>query len=323
MPDVTMLPDGWTTRRPTLDDVPLILDMVQAADLASIGHVDFTADEVREALTKPHTDLDQDCWLAFDPGGRLMGWAYPDNTSGGPREFVEVYVHPDGGRPALRPLLDLLLQRVAVRAAAFGHDPITVRAGAIPSEKAWIEALTGAGFAFVKRYLRLTRPLTDLPRADVPAGVVVRPLAADDDAEMRRFHAVLEEAFVDSHDHEAIDYDRWRAKIAALPSVAFDEWFVAEVDGEWAGVLQSADQGVENGEGWVRMLAVRRPYRRRGVGGALLRRAFATYAAKGRTAAGLGVDLTNPTAPASLYRSVGLETSFEADMYERQLAAAR
>jgi mycothiol synthase len=323
MPVVTPLPGGWTTRRPTLDDVPLILELVQAADLAAIGYVDFSTDEVHEALTIPHTDPSVDSWLAFDPAGRLMGWAYPDNPSAGPREFIEVYVHPEGGQPALRPLLDLLLERVAHRATAFGHDPITVRAGTIPTEKAWVQTLTEAGFTFIKRYARLIRPLAGFSPAPPPPGVVVRPVDAADDAELRRFHVVLEEAFVDSLDHEPIDYPGFRARLAALPSVPWDEWFVAEVDGQWAGVLQSADQNVEQGEGWVKMLAVLRPYRRRGVGGALLHRAFAAYAAKGRTAAGLGVDLTNPTAPASLYRSVGLEPSYEADMYELTLPAAR
>jgi mycothiol synthase len=322
---VNPLPDGWTTRRPTLDDVPTILEMVQASDLAATGQIDFSAEDVREALTNPHTDPAQDCWLAFDPAGRLMGWAYPDNPSAGPRDFIEVYVHPQGGGPARRPLLDRLLDRVAVRAADFGHDPIVVRAGTIPTETEYVEALTDAGFTFVKRYARMTRPLTDADRTPPPPpdGVLVRPVDPDDDAELRHFHAVIQEAFVDSLDHAPVEYPAWREKLAKLPTVAYDEWFVAEVDGgAWAGVLQSADQSLEQNEGWVKMLAVLRPYRRRGVGATLLRRAFAAYAAKGRTAAGLGVDLANPTAPASLYRAVGLTPAYEADMYERKLAAA-
>jgi GNAT superfamily N-acetyltransferase len=213
----------------------------------------------------------------------------------------------------------MLLARVAERAAGFGHDRVTVRAGAVPSETAYVEALTEAGFTFIKRYARMTRSLVGFTSSEPPTGVTVRPVRS---TELRDFHAVVEEAFVDSLDHEPIAYDGWRARIDALPSVSYDEWFVAHVDGVLAGVLQSADQNVELGEGWVRMLAVLRPYRRRGVGAALLSRAFAAYAGKGRTAAGLGVDLTNPTAPESLYRSMGLTPSFEADMYERDVTAS-
>jgi ribosomal protein S18 acetylase RimI-like enzyme len=153
-----------------------------------------------------------------------------------------------------------------------------------------------------------------------PDGVMIRPVRPGDDAEMRRFHAIIEEAFGDT-DHLATDYQAWRNRIAAASSVSFDEWFVAEIDGAWAGVLESSDQAVEDNEGWVRALAVRRPYRRRGVGEALLRRAFATYARKGRTSAGLGVDLENPTEAARLYRSVGMRPAYEANIYQRTVAA--
>jgi mycothiol synthase len=319
---VTELPPGWTTRRPTLSDVPQILKLVHASDMAAVGTPDFTADEVREALTGPNTDMNRDCWLALDDGGEIVGWAYPDNA-GGPRDFVEVYVWPGRGEPAQRPLLELLLARAAERARIFGHDPYEVRAGAIPAERAWIDALTGAGFTFVKQHARMAMPLDRVPVTppEPPAGITVRPVRGDDDAEMRRFHAIIEEAFRDS-DHRATDYATWRAQVAAESSASFDEWFVAEVDGRMVGALQSSDGGADQDEGWVKNLAVLRPYRRRGVGAALLRRAFATYAGKGRSRAGLGVDLANPTRAARLYHAVGMRPLYQANIYQRTVRAA-
>jgi ribosomal protein S18 acetylase RimI-like enzyme len=315
---MTALPDGWSTRRPTLDDVPELLELVQASETASIGVPDFTAEEVREMLTAPNTDMAEDCWVALDADGRIVGWAYPHNATGQDRDFIEVYAWPERGEPALRPLLDLILDRAAARGARFGHDPYTVRAGAIPTEKAWIATLTDAGFTFLKMHARMTLSLTGVPATapEPPAGVTVRPVDHTDDAEMRRFHATIEEAFRDT-DHHATDYDTFRAEVAGETSVAWDEWLVGEVNGEWAGVLRSSDVGVEDNGGWVKALAVLRPYRRRGVGEALLRRAFAIYAGKGRTEAGLGVDMENPTAAARLYRSVGMHPLYEATIYQR------
>jgi ribosomal protein S18 acetylase RimI-like enzyme len=319
---VKSLPEGWSTRRPTLDDGPEILKLAHASDIAAVGEPDFTIEEVREALTGPNTDMAEDCWVALDETGEIVGWTYPGNSTGGPRDFIEVYVWPQRGVPAIGPLLDLILARVAVRARLFGHDPYTVRAGAIPTETVWIAALTAAGFAFLKQHARMQMPLDDVPvtAPEPPPGVTVRPVRADDDAEMRRFHTVIEEAFQDS-DHRASDYQAWRAVVEAEETLSFDEWFVAEVDGEITGVLQSSDSAVE-GEGWVKYLAVLRAYRRRGVGEALLRRAFATYAGKGRTRAGLGVDLANPTEAARLYRAVGMHPLYEANIYQRTIAAA-
>ncbi len=315
---MTALPDGWSTRRPTLADVPDILKMVQASDIASVGAPDYTAQEVREMLTAPNTDMAEDCWVAVDADGVIVGWAYPHNTTGQDRDFIEVYAWPERGEPALRPLLDLILARTAVRGAHFGHDPYTVRAGAIATEKPWIATLTDADFTFLKMHARMTISLAGVPAtAPEPApGVTVRPVDHTDEAEMRRFHGCVEEAFRDT-DHHATDYETFREEIAGETSVAWDEWLVGEVDGEFAGVLRSSDVGAEDNGGWVKALAVLRPYRRRGVGEALLRHAFAIYAGKGRTEAGLGVDLENPTAAARLYRSVGMHPLYEANIYQR------
>jgi GNAT superfamily N-acetyltransferase len=229
-----------------------------------------------------------------------------------------VYVWPERGLPAIRPLLALMLERVTERGREFGHDPYTVRAGAIPSEEPYIAALTDAGFTFLKQHARMTMALKDgaVTVPEPPPGVAVRPVRHEDEAELRRFHATIEEAFNDS-DHPATDYETWRERLAAESSIAWDEWFVGEVDGEWAGVLQSSDTGIEDNGGWVRALAVLRPYRRRGVGAALLHRAFAAYAAKGRTTAGLGVDLANPTRAARLYLAVGMHPLYQANIYQR------
>ncbi|MFE9915009.1 GNAT family N-acetyltransferase [Micromonospora sp. NPDC005553] len=315
------LPAGWTTRRPTLDDVPEILAVVHAADTFAIGHPDFDAEDVAASLTAPHFDPTRDSWLAIDPDDTVVGWATVDNPTGVGREFVEVYVDPVRAAAVRAPLLLRQLDRVAERAAERGLPSLTVRCAVFAPERDWEHALRGLGFALVKRYVRMSRPLDDLP--DEPAGpsaVTVRPVRPDDETDLVEFHRIYEDAFGDTPDHEPLSYERWRARIGDL--TAWDEWFVAEVDGVPVGALQSSDQALDQQSGWVKSLSVRSAYRRRGVGAALLRRAFARYAEKGRRAVGLGVDLTNPTAPLSLYRSVGLRETQWTDMYELSVPAA-
>ena len=327
MHDVTHveLPAGWTLRRPTLNDIDTILAVVHAHDIATVGEPDFSPEDVQEALSAPNVDPSRDSWLALDPTGAVVAWAYLENPNRAVREFAEVYAHPEHGLPAQAPLLDLLLRRVAERAAEFGYDQMTVRSGAVPNEPRWVDKLLAAGFEFHTRYSRMRCGLDGITATPPPPppGVVIRPVRHEDEEEMRLFHHILDTAFRDTTDHQPSTYDQWRAHVDALPGVAWDEWFLAGVDGEPAGVLQSADQAHDNNEGWVKNLAVLARYRRRGVGGALLARAFATYAAKGCEYAGLGVHLENPTAPLSLYQSMGMTALYSADLYERQVAAAR
>ena len=86
-------------------------------------------------------------------------------------------------------------------------------------------------------------------------------------------------------------------------------------------MLQSADQALEDSEGWVKYLAVWQrstacAWERRCCAG------FACYAGKDRKDAALGVDMSNPTAPLSLYESVGLRETPWIDMYELSVPAA-
>ncbi|MFD2766918.1 GNAT family N-acetyltransferase [Micromonospora eburnea] len=315
------LPAGWTARRPTLDDVPAILKVVHAADTFAVGYPDFDADDVRTALTAPFVDMARDSWLVTEPDGTAVGWTILSNPTGVGREFIEVYVDPDRGGVLRAPLLDRLLDRIAERAAERRLPALTVRTAVFAPETRWAAELVEAGFTRVKRYVRMTRSLTDLPAEPAPpAGVTIRSLRPDDEADLREFHRIFDTAFRDTPDYEPLGFEAWREQLPSYGKV-WDEWFVAEVDGEPAGALQSSDQALDRDMGWVRTLSVLPAYRRRGVGAALLRRAFAVYAAKGRVGAGLGVDLANPTVPVTLYRSVGLREVRWTDMYERTVAA--
>jgi ribosomal protein S18 acetylase RimI-like enzyme len=307
----------FTVRGCTLRDVAAILSVATASDIASLGEPDWTEEEVVAVLTAPHQDPARDTWLAHGPDGAPLAWAYVDNPERGPRENVEVYAVDE---TAFGPLLDLALGRVAERARESGHDAVTLRAGAVASETAYIDALKERGFVFRKRHARMTKVLTGDERrpegGEPEGGGTVRVMRPD---ELPRFHEVLQTAFADTADFIATAYADW---LAALPPSSWDEWLVAEAGGRIVGVLQSSDQGVERGEGWVKNLAVLREHRKAGIGGALLRAAFAIYAAKGRATAGLGVDLTNPTGAYHLYTGVGMTVAFAADMYERTVEAA-
>jgi ribosomal protein S18 acetylase RimI-like enzyme len=191
----------------------------------------------------------------------------------------------------------------------------------VASEEAYLGLLRSAGFGFVKRYARMRRELgADEPAPVAPPRVVVRPVRPDDEAEMRSFHEVLDVAFQDIPDYQPSTYEQYRQRLAALPSIEWDEWFVAEVDGEIAAILQS--EGDEPDEGWVKYLGVRADHRGLGLGRLLLLTAFHAYAGKGRRAAGLGVDMTNPTGAYRLYQSVGMHSVYESDVYEREIVAA-
>jgi ribosomal protein S18 acetylase RimI-like enzyme len=300
------LPEGWSFRATTGEDADVLLALVHASDMSAVGFADFAPEDVAEALAGPYSEV------AVDATGAIAGWTWVDNGTDGPRDFVEVYVHPEGGRPAMRPLLARVLAVTERRARERGGEG-TVRAGAIPVELPWIASLTDQGFTFVKQYARMQLDLP-APAAEPVPDVAVRAAGEDD---MPEFFRVFDTAFRDTPDYQPTGYERWRERFLDGHRVRLDEWFVAEVDGVLAGVLQSSEQSDVQGEGWVKHLAVLPEFRKRGVGRALLAAAFARYLANGRVSAGLGVDLTNPTEAIKLYTGVGMRPAYQANIYER------
>jgi len=72
--------------------------------------------------------------------------------------------------------------------------------------------------------------------------------------------------------------------------------------------------------GWVNYLGVLAPYRGRGIGSALLRRSFATFAGRGIMRVLVNVDSENATGATALYERVGMRVAKRWDMWERSSA---
>src|SRR5581483_1821622 len=198
-------PASVRIRPTTLRDVPAILDVVRAGHLALTGEPDWTVEEIVATLTAPNHDPERDSWLAVQPDGTVVAWAYLDNPGRGPRDSVEVHVVPGRGEPAQRPLLELAIARAAERGRAAGHAGVTLRAAAIASERAYLAALASTGFTFVRRHARMRRALDGTER---PAAVAatVRALRPGDEPELRDFHRVLALC-----EQVPDDFDAWRA----------------------------------------------------------------------------------------------------------------
>jgi mycothiol synthase len=93
------------------------------------------------------------------------------------------------------------------------------------------------------------------------------------------------------------------------------------VDGEEiAGINLCRPHSFDDPEiGWVGTLGVRRPWRKRGLGLALLRHSFNEFYRRGKHKVGLGVDAQNLTGALRLYESAGMHIHQVFDLYEKEL----
>ena len=89
-------------------------------------------------------------------------------------------------------------------------------------------------------------------------------------------------------------------------------WLLARDGDEIAGISLC---DLDPDEGWIGVLGVRRPWRRRGLATALLYQSFRDIRERGKPRAVLGVDAANPTGATQLYESVGMRILNESRAY--------
>ena len=126
------------------------------------------------------------------------------------------------------------------------------------------------------------------------------------ESEERRVYEAQMASFADTWMFARDPYESWLHWMVEEPSFDRSLWFLAEQDGDLAGIILSRAPENEPGLGWIRILGVLPEYRQRGLGQALLKHAFAEFASRGFKAVGLGVDAENPTGAVRVYERAGM-----------------
>ncbi len=321
--DVPGMPAGYTVGRQSLDDTAAILAVAQANDVATLGYPDFASSDVVDAYNGIHTDPERDTWVVRDGSGIVCAWAFIASNYGGGEDNFDVYSTPGidtGVRPAL---VNAIVARVAERAVERGLSEVLATAYAIAGDDAWAAVLLDQGFTVNRRFSRMRIEL-DGPRPfpAAPAGVTVRVFDPASEQDWFDWHRILVDSFSEHWGSAEMTLAAFRGRIEAAQDPNFAEWFFADVDGVPVGICQSTGAFKEEDAGWVRNLGVLSAYRGRGIARFLLEHAFATYAARGCTSAGLGVDTQNETGALRLYESVGMRPAFQANAHQRIVPAA-
>jgi ribosomal protein S18 acetylase RimI-like enzyme len=298
-----------TVRPATLADAPVICALLNAVDIAEIGHADTELHTVETDLAHPEVDLAKDSWLVHEAGD-LVAYGILWTDSGKGDIGVDHYVLP--GRPdAALPVLERIEERAVRMAEAGGAEKAVLHLNLTVRTTLDTALLEARGWRTVRRYQVMTRPLTsdDRPPQPLP-GVSLRDCTAD--ADHRAAHALVEETFAEHFDHHPRTYEQWIAD--GGPRDRSLMW-IASVEGE-GDVAVLLTRNDKETMGWIRNLGVRKAARGRGLGGHLLRHAFAVYAARGRDVIGLAVDTGNESRALALYEAHGMSLHYAINTWE-------
>lgn len=290
-------------RAPVLADAPAVLAVFEARDIADLGEVERTLEELRDEWRSSDLDLERGAQVVEDADGRIVAYAAVR------RSGALVVVAPDQeGRGIGAQLLEWTERRESERGRDVHRQWV---AGGNATARA---LLTRAGYCRAHSYSRMVRSLDGVAAApDPPAGFRLRSI--DPAQDVVGMHTVDAASFAPAPDYTpesltefteehlgAHDFD------AALSRVV--------VEGEEIVGFLIAGRRPQEGVAYVHILAVAPERQNRGLGTAMLQSAFATFAEAGLREVRLGVASYNPRA-LHVYERLGMTERFRFDVYER------
>jgi mycothiol synthase len=310
---------SYTFRPACLDDMPGLRELQVALATVQSNTTVSSLEDVRADFNDPWVTPETDTRLALAPDGRVAAYARlmaNPEPPGAPIGHLDLDVHPAHRAQGLEaPLLDWLEARAAERlhalAAAYPGRPAPhMRVYCWDDEPEAIARFEQRGFAPVRYFRRMRRDLRQpLPERPLPAGLTLRTHAPELDEGML---ATLNETFQDGWSFEPISASDWQQFIVQRSTFRPDLTFAA-LEGKTVVAICVNYFNPETAErtgfnmGWIGSLGVRRGWRKRGLGSALLAASMRAFRAAGLDYAGLGVDAHNPTGAYGLYESLGFQ----------------
>jgi GNAT superfamily N-acetyltransferase len=320
------LPTGFTARPATLNDLNTVVDIVNASTLADAGKSDATLFTIGRYWQGLDVKLETDTQLIFATDGRPAGCAlFMEEIPPTPYD-VDTWVHPDfaeaGVGEALLQWIDQRAERAMLSAPA--SVPISIdHVYVYAQNRSARQRLEKFGYLRERVFYRMEIVFDAPPPApQLPEGISIRSFRLGE--EDRAVYEAYEDAQADEWGHEWMPFDKWRYYFIEVEEDFDPEaWFLA-VEGETivGYALCRWERAGEPDRSTVRYVAVRRPWRKRGIGLALLHAAFGGIYRHGKRGAGLGVDATSYTGADRLYVRAGMRRASETLRYGKVIRAA-
>ncbi|MCJ7625028.1 MAG: GNAT family N-acetyltransferase [Anaerolineaceae bacterium] len=318
--------DNFAFRPSTPEDIEALTSLFNDCSEASIGVRDHTPSLMRAEWITPETDLARDTRVVVSLDGKLVAAEkirYIDSMPVHPA--VRGCVHPDYEGLGLG---TQLLEWAEARCRQLIEK--------VPSEDARVSMYTwdissnanarqlfeDNGMKPIRYSFRMLIEMQELPAIAWPEGFTLRTYNHERDAEA--VYRADDETFQDHFGYLKRSFEEGLKDFVhySVEDEGYDPdlWFLA-VDGDQiAGYAICRKWSYEDREtGYVSNFGVRRSWRRRGLGLALLQHAFRNYYQRGLKKVALHMDGKNLTGALRLYERAGMHVHRRYDTYEQEL----
>jgi GNAT superfamily N-acetyltransferase len=248
-------------------------------------------EEIEPHWRAPYNHPEQDCFVALLPDGRMVGAGIADlldtpNEANGVMWFLPEY--PAVARMLLQ-TTDAYFLRIALQKSP-PDVPIWINRSVLETATEMIQILEAEGYHLARRFytmrITLDQPIEPVP---APEGFTLRPIQVERDAPA--VYLAQREAFQEHWGSQLLQpYHEW-VYPTTQPDFDPNLWWVALDGDEIVGMVLGEARNAEYG--WIDIVGVRQPWRKRGVALAMLQRCLAAFQQRNMTQVELTVDTDN------------------------------
>src|SRR5260370_28201882 len=270
-----LFPQNFQMRAATMEDLGAVVQLLTASDLADSGEPQWSEESLRAFWQADDVHVERDTWIVVAPNEELAGYAALRRSGPGRmRSFLSMLpaYRGSGIEPYLLKQIEtwVLHQGAEVFAEAQVKIVIQMRGRNREGRKALEEAGYSLARSFSIVEIILDRPF---PNPQWAEGIVVRPFIPEQDE-----HAgdtVDEEIASNERNHRPMTFEECKSWYY-LDQEQFAQtlWFLAAAGNELVGVALNR---FARDKGEILHLGVRRSWRHKGLGMALLLHTFATF----------------------------------------------
>ena len=273
----------------------------------------------------PYQDILFAMWQKDGGEARMVGFSRTRWYTGlaGARLYVQSsFLLPEGRALGLWPAIvarnDIRLREIA--ASQPGIPERYYQGWATSSQVQWIAALESQGYQAVRHFNNMLHRLELIPERPMPAGLEVRPARPEHYRSIweaqREVQQELFELFAEMWTEDR--YTSWAEDLSHTPHL----WQVAWDGDQVAGMILNRIDVAENQalgrkRGVTEHIFIRKPWRKRGLAGALLTRSLQLLKVQGMQEVELGVDAENASGAFEFYKGMGYQT-FSIDIWFRK-----
>jgi mycothiol synthase len=318
----SVLAPNLVLRRARWSDLEAVAQLIYEVCLADgDAIVAVTPEELKHEWEKPGFVLEEDALVIETSQGRLVGFEEFNNYHLHAILMTDGYVHPTyKGLGIGTSLLRAIEQRARAEIALADPDlRVSLESGIDNRDPASHDLFRHEGYQPIRYHWRMEIVLKAPPaEPKFPEGIELRPFTRGKH-DLPVWQA-QNEAFRDHWGSHDVTLEEWCHSRFGDPEFEPTLWAIAWDGEEVAGFsLNRYRMGI----GWISTLGVRRPWRKHGLGEALLLHSFGEFYRRGKTTIGLGVDAQNSTGATRLYQKVGMYAASEFVTYEKELRPGR